>query len=265
MISSLCVAGWDDVKMDWALFSTAPRKKGDYNYRFLRGRLLFRRHIWFYYVAIILDLLLRFLWTLTLLPAATDGPLQYFQYRYKHFLPGAELLRRSMWTWLMFENQQIERDSKLYQDQEMYYLYPSNDTMYHQESDQLPALFSRTHAELQLRMDLIRGKINHLSSSTLKTQEEREEEEEVNTAFPGGEPFLVPSVSSFLLRKVDGGDDDVHLEERNNDDMEEEEVLEAQTAMQRRSASRKVALLEATFVILGFAAMALLATQRWVK
>jgi len=255
--------------MDWALFSTAPRQKGDYSYRFLRGRLLFRRHIWFYYVAIVLDLILRFLWTLTLLPAATGGPLQYFQYRYKHFLPGVELFRRSMWAWLRFEHEQITRDDDTYKDPEMHYLYPSTDTKHNLESDHLPALFSRTHAELQLRMDLIKEKINHLSSTTFKKIRSREEEEEkdkASTPFASGEPFLVPSVSSFLLRKYDEESEDGDVEDgEEEEEREEEEALEAQTAMQRRVASRRIALVEAFFVIFAFVAIAILATQKWVK
>jgi len=272
--TATAASGWWDVKVDWDLCSTTPKKKGDYNYPFLRGRLLFRRHIWFYYVAIILDLVLRFLWTLTLLPSATTGPLQYFQYRYKHFLPGVELLRRSMFSWLRFEKEQICKDDEMYQDREMHYLYPSKDGQHHQESDYLPAFFSRTHAELCLRLDIIKDKIGRLMVSYRKRKsvdggrlEDEDGDDIAGTNGPRGEHLLVPSISSFLIDRdheveVDGA---LHIEEDDDDDDSQEEALESQRAMQRRAASRRTALMEASIVIMAFIILAVLATQHWIE
>ena len=90
-----------DVIMDWGLFQN---RKG------LRSHLLFRRHVWVYYTAIVLDLVLRFLWTVSLLPQATAGPLYKFQFRVRFFTPPLELFRRSVWSWLRLEHEQSLRD-----------------------------------------------------------------------------------------------------------------------------------------------------------
>jgi hypothetical protein len=62
-------------------------------------------------VAVVVDLLLRFLWTVSLLPEAQEGILADFQYRVRFILPFCELLRRSMWSWFRLENEQLARDS----------------------------------------------------------------------------------------------------------------------------------------------------------
>jgi len=92
-----------DVIMDWGLFQN---RKG------LRSHLLFRRHVWVYYSAIILDLVLRFLWTVSLLAQATAGPLYKFQFRVRFFTPLLELLRPSVWAWLRLEHEQSLRDMR---------------------------------------------------------------------------------------------------------------------------------------------------------
>lgn len=92
---------WWDVVMDWGLFQN---RKG------LRSHLLFRRHVWIYYSAIVLDLVLRFLWTVSLLPQATSGFVYDFQVRVRFFTPPLELLRRSIWAWLKLEREQSLRD-----------------------------------------------------------------------------------------------------------------------------------------------------------
>jgi hypothetical protein len=90
-----------DVIVDWGLFQ---------NRNGLRRHLLFRRHVWVYYTAIVLDLVLRFLWTVSLLPQATAGPLYKFQFRVRFFTPPLELFRRSVWSWLRLEHEQSLRD-----------------------------------------------------------------------------------------------------------------------------------------------------------
>ena len=63
-------------------------------------------------MAIIADLFLRFLWTISLLPEATSGRLAYFQLRVRFLTPLVELLRRSMWAWLRLEKEQSVRDGQ---------------------------------------------------------------------------------------------------------------------------------------------------------
>lgn len=262
-----------DVKMDWDLFSMAPKKKGDYRYPLLRGRLLFRHHIWVYYVAIVSNLVLRFLWTLSLLPTATTGPLAYIQSRYSDFLPGVELFRRFMCSCFRLEAQQIRRDEAMFQDQERHYLYPSDRE---EECRSQPAVFSRTRAEQALRLEQIRDGVDGLTllgrgkrqamrrrrrsggkdggdgGGGLKDDRHRAEEEEPDV------PELFPSVSSFIS-STDGETDDEADEEE-----EEEEALESQKAMQKEAASRRSTIIEVVVILCFFISVAALASKKWV-
>ncbi len=63
--------------------------------------------VW-YYAAMILDLILRFLWTLTLIPDTSDNPLSAGLQNYLlPFLAIGEVLRRSMWALLRVENEHL--------------------------------------------------------------------------------------------------------------------------------------------------------------
>jgi hypothetical protein len=62
VLSSLITFTWD-VTIDWGLFRGADHT--------LRERLMFTNPV-FYWVAIALDLVLRFLWTITLFPSVAQ-------------------------------------------------------------------------------------------------------------------------------------------------------------------------------------------------
>jgi hypothetical protein len=82
---------WWDVVMDWGLFTVRPtcenisalfvepkdrraRHLAANNRPFLRPLLLYRDNLWIYYVCIFLDLILRFMWTISLVPMDTTLP-----------------------------------------------------------------------------------------------------------------------------------------------------------------------------------------------
>jgi len=162
-----------DVRMDWELFSTTPRDQGNSHYPLLRARLLFHRHVWFYYFAIILDLFLRFLCTLTLVHPASHKQVAFIQRRSRDWLPALELFRRSMWSWLRLEALQIKRDAELYQSNDRSsYLFPSfssSPSPQVAKKAPLPAVFSRVRAEQALRLEKICEGVNNLRAVAKQT------------------------------------------------------------------------------------------------
>lgn len=97
-ISTFYTYSWD-VSMDWGL----ARPK----HRFLRSELMFQWR-WVYYVAIVVDLLLRFVWTMTLVPFA------HVQFQnvtlldfVDNFFGPIEITRRCMWAAFRVENEHL--------------------------------------------------------------------------------------------------------------------------------------------------------------
>ena len=98
-VASTCYTFAWDVKMDWGL--------GHRSNHFLRPRRMYSRR-YVYYLAIGADLLLRFVWTLSIIPSQNGNP----------FIPGldtflspliaaAELCRRCMWGCFRLENEHL--------------------------------------------------------------------------------------------------------------------------------------------------------------
>jgi len=91
---------WWDVVMDWGLFSNIPTSFSslispkDGEYPFLRKNLIYHEPS-YYYAAIVLDLILRFLWVISLAPQTYTifgiGP------KLALFMGTCEIARRSMW------------------------------------------------------------------------------------------------------------------------------------------------------------------------
>jgi hypothetical protein len=84
-----------DVKMDWGL--------GDPRHGYLRNKLMCPKRAW-YYIAVVADLFLRFVWTLTLIPQ------QFIVSRltkYPTALTAIELTRRCAWALLRVENEHL--------------------------------------------------------------------------------------------------------------------------------------------------------------
>jgi hypothetical protein len=93
--SSLYSFIWDAF-MDWGL--------GQAKYGFLNKYLMYPRK-WYYYFAVFIDLILRFLWVLTLVPPHSGA--KFALPEYLHALSMVlELLRRTMWGCFRLENEQ---------------------------------------------------------------------------------------------------------------------------------------------------------------
>jgi xenotropic and polytropic retrovirus receptor 1 len=103
IISTLYTYSWD-VFMDWSLGKT--------EYGGLRERRMFR-HRSYYWLAIAADLVLRFLWTYTLIPEKdqsefTGVPLALAVAPFAAF---AEICRRTMWSFFRLENEHLHNTS----------------------------------------------------------------------------------------------------------------------------------------------------------
>ena len=104
---------WWDVVMDWGLFEVLPTNLFDlfdiYSYpqkkMFLRKSLMYPREN-VYYVCIVIDLFLRFLWVLSTLPP--DSLHNLVGYQLSFFLGSMEILRRCMWGMLRVEYEHLK-------------------------------------------------------------------------------------------------------------------------------------------------------------
>ena len=102
--STLYTYSWD-VFMDWSL--------GDIKEGGLRERRMFRRKS-VYYSAIVADLLLRFLWTYTLIPEKDQSNFANgitLSLAVAPFAAIAEICRRSMWSFFRLENEHLHNTS----------------------------------------------------------------------------------------------------------------------------------------------------------
>eukprot|EP00753_Platysulcus_tardus_P019088 PLAT7049.2.p1 GENE.PLAT7049.2~~PLAT7049.2.p1 ORF type:complete len:780 (-),score=368.98 PLAT7049.2:71-2410(-) len=106
-LSTLYTYSWD-VKMDWDLAQCG----GNVRHFFLREHLLYVKRVWFYYVAIFMDLVLRFFWTLSLIPNSVNGPFHKELGVYIGSVAGiVEIFRRSMWGCIRLENEHLSNVS----------------------------------------------------------------------------------------------------------------------------------------------------------
>ena len=96
-MSTLYTYSWD-IRMDWRLGKCAH--KG------LRYRMLYNSKS-FYYVAIILDAVLRFLWVVSLAPKGGSTFFGTTSFYLDPFLGALEISRRGMWSIIRMESQQI--------------------------------------------------------------------------------------------------------------------------------------------------------------
>jgi xenotropic and polytropic retrovirus receptor 1 len=94
-VSSSLYSFWWDVVMDWGL--------GRRDYQFLGPRLMYP-HRSTYYAVIAADLVLRFMWVLTLIPPQSGAIFALPQYLTAVTM-GLELTRRTMWGFFRLENE----------------------------------------------------------------------------------------------------------------------------------------------------------------
>ncbi|KAI7902437.1 EXS family-domain-containing protein, partial [Cokeromyces recurvatus] len=92
LINSTYTSFWD-IKMDWGLM------KVDSKYALLRNELVF--HKWVYYVAVPINIILRFSWTLNIIPLPVNSLLLGF------LIALLEAYRRIQWNFFRLENEHL--------------------------------------------------------------------------------------------------------------------------------------------------------------
>lgn len=100
-VSSFYTWVWD-VWMDWGL--------GRPQFAFLAERQMFSKR-WYYYVAIVADLFLRFAWMLTLIPPQSSQLLPLYLPPFTMVL---ELCRRTFWSFFWLENEHLKNADSLH-------------------------------------------------------------------------------------------------------------------------------------------------------
>ncbi|XP_065647319.1 solute carrier family 53 member 1 isoform X3 [Hydra vulgaris] len=97
LVSTIYTLFWD-LKMDWGLFAKDAGEN-----RFLRGHIVYDYKI-FYYIAMFGDVLLRFMWTLTV-SVGNSGFL--FSEFFTLFIALVEVFRRFVWNFFRLENEHL--------------------------------------------------------------------------------------------------------------------------------------------------------------
>jgi len=103
---------WWDVVMDWGLFSIYPHfDEGSLTFEglFLRKYLMYPHMSW-YYLGILIDLALRFLWVMSLAPETLTS--MFVGPALGVFLGCMEIIRRSMWGHFRAENEHLKYVAK---------------------------------------------------------------------------------------------------------------------------------------------------------
>ncbi|KAK5821639.1 EXS family-domain-containing protein, partial [Linnemannia elongata] len=98
-ITSCYTFAWD-IYMDWGLFRFGKNGGGANGHPFLRQELVYSR-TWVYYMAIVLDFVGRFSWTVRLIPMNVNVTLLSFA------LAFLEVLRRWQWNFFRLENEHL--------------------------------------------------------------------------------------------------------------------------------------------------------------
>ena len=250
-----------DVKMDWALLSLQSKGEAQRHPPLLRDRLIFKRHLGLYYVAILVDLVCRYLWTTTLLPPSTHhhGFVWKIQSRWSLWLTGIELARRSMWSWFRLEVQQIRMDDALRLEDEKRMAQLDGDGHNPDGGLDSPVGFSRARAQRAGRLEQLRANLDRLIK-----------------ACSGG-----AATTRSRQRKVKGrrdgpklGDDDeandsssgeeAETDDDLSGDEEEDEDTDSQGVVNEGVASKRGTLIEVLVILLVFVVLAALAGMKWV-
>lgn len=113
VMTTLYQTFWD-VYCDWGLCTIVPSWAEGWlphlpKKAFLRKKLMYHRYH-LYYVAIVVDLVLRFAWTLSLLPQNLSASTAYtLSFQLTPFLAAAEQCRRCMWGLIRIEWEHVRR------------------------------------------------------------------------------------------------------------------------------------------------------------
>ncbi|KAJ1813541.1 Signal transduction protein, partial [Coemansia sp. RSA 2599] len=99
-IANSCFTSLWDLLMDWGLFESRSK------HRFLRSELKFDRP-WVYYVAIVVDVILRFVWITQISPNFFSFGHKVHQSTIAYIAAVLEVLRRFLWNFFRVENEHI--------------------------------------------------------------------------------------------------------------------------------------------------------------
>ncbi|KAJ2160320.1 Signal transduction protein [Coemansia sp. RSA 552] len=99
IINSCFTSLWD-LLMDWGLFEMRSK------YRLLRSELKFGR-VWVYYVAMVLDVILRFVWIMQISPTFFSFGHAVHQSTLSYIAAALEVVRRFVWNFFRVENEHI--------------------------------------------------------------------------------------------------------------------------------------------------------------
>ncbi|KZV89218.1 hypothetical protein EXIGLDRAFT_561419, partial [Exidia glandulosa HHB12029] len=118
---SSCYTSYWDLVMDWSVFTK------DMPPRWLQREVIYRNYLWLYPIATIINVLLRFAWTLYL---PVRGPSQQL----RAFISAClEALRRIQWNFLRLENEHVGNADQFRVTREVPLPYSFHDTQ--EESD----------------------------------------------------------------------------------------------------------------------------------
>ncbi|KAI9503300.1 EXS family-domain-containing protein, partial [Coemansia spiralis] len=99
-IVNSCFTSLWDLLMDWGLFESNTK------HRFLRSELKFER-VWLYYVAIVVDVILRFFWITQISPNFFSFGYKFHQATIAYIAAVFEVVRRFCWNFFRVENEHI--------------------------------------------------------------------------------------------------------------------------------------------------------------
>ncbi|KAJ2232021.1 Xenotropic and polytropic retrovirus receptor 1 [Coemansia sp. RSA 485] len=99
-IANSCFTSLWDLLMDWGLFESRSK------HRFLRSELKFDR-AWVYYVAIVVDVILRFVWITQISPNFFSFGHKVHQSTIAYIAAVLEVLRRFLWNFFRVENEHV--------------------------------------------------------------------------------------------------------------------------------------------------------------
>mmetsp|Transcript_698 Transcript_698/g.1716 ORF Transcript_698/g.1716 Transcript_698/m.1716 type:complete len:505 (-) Transcript_698:93-1607(-) len=99
-----------DITMDWGLLKVGTTEGGGLGLSVRRRRLVAGGRLWVYYAAAATNFVLRFVWTLSLLPErGNDFIMPELQLYLSPVIAAAEILRRTLWAVFRLEWEQLQR------------------------------------------------------------------------------------------------------------------------------------------------------------
>lgn len=142
ILSTLYKAFWD-IYMDWGFFERSDSNysqslcNNSKSYIFLRSKIIYTDSIAFYYLAVVLDIILRCLWVISLVPLSSNISILDPK-KTNVYLGSFEIIRRCMWGHFRIEYAQIVAIQKgkegFFQFHETFQSYVEDRKMRHSSS-----------------------------------------------------------------------------------------------------------------------------------